>query len=134
MAAVFLLLMDPRSFYGLFFHEWAGLLVCLVFVLHLVLDWKFIKVVTVKFFGKLPTKTRINYTLDVLLLVGIILVIWSGLPIAREIDFSWLGFDRGNMMFWRTMHTSISMIVLVLIGIHLGLHWGWVLARFKRLR
>lgn len=132
MTAVFLLLMDPRSFYGLFFHEWAGLLVCLVFVLHLVLDWKFIKVVTVKFFGKLPAKTRINYTLDVLLLVGMTLVIWSGLPIAREIDFSWLGFDRGNTMFWRTMHTSISMIVLVLIGIHLGLHWGWVLARFKR--
>lgn len=66
---------------------------------------------------------------DVALLIGVVLVLWSGLPIARVIDFSWMGFERESMRFWRTMHTSFSMIVLVLIGVHLGLHWRWVLAR-----
>jgi len=129
LTVAFLLLMDPRSFYGLVFHEWAGLIIVLFIVLHLLLDWKFIKAVTVRFGGRLPGKTRTNYTLDVVLLVGAILVVWSGLPIARVIDFSWMGFERDGMRFWRTMHTSVSMIVLVLIGVHLGLHWRWVLAR-----
>ncbi len=132
LTAAYLLLMDPRSFYGLVFHEWAGLIICVFFILHLVLDWKFVTGVTLRFFRKLPARTRVNYILDVLLLVGVILVVWSGLPIARVIDFSWMGFDREGMRFWRLMHTSISMVVLVLTGLHLGLHWNWVLARFRR--
>lgn len=132
LTAAFLLLMDPRSFYGLVFHEWAGLIIGLFFILHLALDWKFIKAVTLRFFGKLPVKTRVNYVLDVILLVATIMIIWSGLPIARVIDFSWLGFERGNMRFWRMMHTSMSMVGLLVIGVHLGLHWNWVLARFRR--
>jgi len=132
LTVAYLLLMDPRSFYGLVFHEWAGLIICLFFILHVVLDWKFVKGVTLRFFRRLPVGTRLNYVLDVLLLVGVILVIWSGLPIARVIDFSWMGFDREGMRFWRLMHTSISMVVLVLTGVHLGLHWNWVLARFRR--
>lgn len=132
LTAAFLLLMDPRSFYGLVFHEWAGLIIGLFFIFHLALDWKFIKAVTLRFFGKLPVKTRVNYVLDVILLVAVIMIIWSGLPIARVIDFSWLGFERGNMRFWRMMHTSMSMVGLLVIGVHLGLHWNWVLARFRR--
>jgi hypothetical protein len=43
LAVVFLLLMDPRSFYGLSFHEWAGLLIALFFLLHKILNWSWIK-------------------------------------------------------------------------------------------
>ena len=132
LTLAYLLLMDPRSFYGLVFHEWAGLTICLFFILHVVLDWKFVKGVTFRFFRKLPARTRINYILDVLLLVGLMMVVWSGLPIARVIDFSWMGFDRENMRLWRLMHTSISTIVLVLAGLHLGLHWNWLMARLRR--
>jgi hypothetical protein len=32
------------------------------------------------------------------------------------------------------MHTSISMITLMLVGIHVGLHWNWVVARFNKSR
>jgi len=129
LMAAYLLLMDPRAFYGLVFHEWAGLIISLFVVLHLGLDWKFVTAVTARFVGRLPGKTRLNYVLDVALLIGVLLVIWSGLPIARVIDFSWMGFERESMRFWRTLHTSASMIVLLLIGVHLGLHWRWVLAR-----
>lgn len=132
LAAAFLLLMDPLSFYGLVFHEWAGLIICLFFALHIVLDWKFVKAVTLRFFKPLAGRPRLNYVLDWALLVGVVLVVVSGLPIARIIDFSWLGFGRENMRYWRTMHTSVSMITLVVLGLHIGLHWKWVLVRFKR--
>ena len=64
------------------------------------------------------------------LLAGVTLMILSGIAIARTIDFSWLKLG-GSPMFWRVMHASSSLITLVLFGIHLGLHWNWVLQRFN---
>jgi hypothetical protein len=118
--------MDPRSFYGLAFHEWAGLVIGAAFILHKILNWNWIKKVTVGFFGKCKGRARLNYILDVLLLAGIVLMILSGIAIARTIDFSWLSLG-GSRIFWRVMHTSSSFITLALFGIHLGLHWRWVL-------
>lgn len=130
LTIVMLLLMDPRSFYGLSFHEWAGLAIGIFFILHKILNWGWIKKVTAGFFRKCPGRARLNYLLDFLLLAGMILMILSGVAISRTIDFSWLGLD-GSRLFWRMMHTSSSYITLVLFGIHLGLHWNWVLLRLN---
>lgn len=130
LTLVMLLLMDPRSFYGIVFHEWAGLLIGVFFIVHKVLNWTWIKRVTVSFFRKTPNRARINYILDILLLAGLVLMILSGIAIARAIDFSWLNLG-GSRFFWRVMHTSSSFLTLALFGIHLGLHWNWVLVRLK---
>jgi hypothetical protein len=130
LTLVMLLLMDPRSFYGLEFHEWAGLIIGVFFILHKVLNWGWIKKVTLTFAGRAPGRARLNYILDVVLLAGMLLMIFSGIAIARTIDFSWLHL-QGSHRFWRVMHTSSSLITLVLFGIHLGLHWKWVLNRFN---
>jgi hypothetical protein len=127
---VMLLLMDPGSFYGLSFHEWAGLIIGLFFILHKILNWGWIKKVTLGFFTKCSGKARFNYVLDILLLAGITLMILSGIAIAHTIDFSWLNLG-GSRMFWRMMHTSSCYITLALFGIHLGLHWNWVLQRLN---
>jgi hypothetical protein len=130
LTIVMLLLMDPRSFYGISFHEWAGLVIGLFFILHKILNWGWIKKVTFSFFGRSPWRARLNYILDLFLLAGLTLMILSGIAIARTIDFSWLKLG-GSPMFWRVMHTSSSLITLVLFGIHLGLHWNWVIQRFN---
>lgn len=130
LTIVMLLLMDPRSFYGISFHEWAGLAIGIFFLLHKILNWGWIKKVTLCFFRKTPAKARINYILDLLLLVGLILMIISGIAIARTIDFSWLNLG-GTRTFWRVMHTSSSLMTLAFFGIHLGLHWNWVAHMFN---
>lgn len=130
LTIVMLLLMDPRSFYGIVFHEWAGLAIGIFFIIHKILNWNWIKKVTVCFFGRAKSRARLNYILDVVLLAGLVLMVLSGIAIARSIDFSWLNLG-GSRMFWRVMHTSSSFITLALFGIHLGLHWKWVLARLK---
>jgi hypothetical protein len=132
LLVIFLFLMDAKSLFGLWFHEWAGLLICLFFILHNILNWNWIKESTKKLFGRLPAKIRLNYIMNVLLLVGFILIIWSGMAISKTINFSWLGFDQDNRMIYRSMHSSVSMLTLAIAGIHLGLHWDWVLERFKR--
>lgn len=129
LTIVMIILMDPRSFYGLAFHEWAGLIIGIFFILHKILNWGWIRKVTVGFFRKCTGRARFNYILDILLLAGLTLMIISGIGIARRIDFSWLNLG-GSRMFWRVMHTSSSYITLALFGIHLGLHWNWVLQRF----
>lgn len=130
LTVVMLLLMDPRSFYGLSFHEWAGLIIGIFFLLHKALNWTWIKKVTISFLKSSPGRARLNYILDVLLLAGMILMILSGIAIAHTIDFSWLNLG-GSRIFWRVMHTSSSLITLALFGIHLGLHWKWVLVRLN---
>ena len=130
LTIVMLLLMDPRSFYGLGFHEWAGLIIGLFFILHKILNWGWIKKITLLFFRNTTWRARLNYILDVFLLVGLTLMILSGIAISRTIDFSWLNLG-GSPIFWRVMHTSSSLITLALFGIHLGLHWNWVLQMFK---
>lgn len=130
LTIVMLLLMDPRSFYGLPFHEWAGLAIGIFFILHKILNWTWIKKVTLGFIKRAPWRARLNYILDILLLTGLVLMILSGIAIARAIDFSWLHLG-GSRMFWRIMHTSSSFLTLAFFGIHLGLHWNWVLVRLR---
>jgi hypothetical protein len=130
LTIVMLLLMDPGSCYGLGFHEWAGLIIGLFFLLHKLLNWTWIKKVTVAFFRKCSGRVRLNYLIDVLLLAGLTLMVLSGIAIARTIDLSWIK-PGGSPFFWRVMHTSSSFITLALFGIHLGLHWNWVLLRFN---
>ena len=130
LAVVMLLLMDPRSFYGLPFHEWVGLLIGIFFLLHIVINWGWVKKVTVRFFKSSPGRARMHYIIDILLLAGMVLMILSGIGIAHTINFSWLNLG-GSQMFWRVMHTSSSLISLVLFAIHLGLHWKWILLRLN---
>lgn len=120
--------MDEWSVLGIAFHETVGLVLCLFYILHIVLNWNFVKGVTLSF-GKVARKNQINYVLDVLLLLCFTLVIVSGMALAKYLDFAWLGFKSSR--FWMTMHVSGAMIIVMLVGIHVGLHWDWVLTRFR---
>ena len=130
LALGMILLMDPRSFYGLPFHEWGGLTIGIFFILHKILNWKWISKVTILFFKGTTWRARLNYILDVLLLAGIILMILSGIAISRTINFSWINLG-GSPFYWRAMHASSCMITFALFGVHLGLHWKWILKRLK---
>lgn len=131
LTAAFLVLMDPRSVGGIGFHEWAGLALCVFFLVHKALNWKWIRGVTRALFGRIPWKTRVSYLLDVLLLLGMACIVVSGMKIARTIDFTWLP-RLGSAGLWRTLHASGSMLVLAVVGVHLGLHGDWIRARFPR--
>lgn len=129
MTAAVLALMEPRAT-GLSLHEWGGLATCLVFLIHNILNWKWITCVTGRFFKKLPVRNRINYVVDALLFAGFTAIIISGMAIAKTIDFSWLPLAR-YAFFWRSLHVSASMLTLIATAVHLGLHWNWILCRVK---
>ena len=130
MTLAVILLMDPHAT-GLSVHEWGGLVICAVFLVHALLNWKWIACITGRFFTRLPGKSRINYCIDALLVVGFFLIVLSGMAIAKTIDFAWLSLP-GTWPFWRNLHLFASLVTLLAVGAHVGLHWKWVTRQFKR--
>ncbi|HZK54952.1 MAG TPA: hypothetical protein VFC84_12255 [Desulfosporosinus sp.] len=71
MVLVFALLFNTRVFSGLVFHEIAGLALGGVFIIHLVLNGRWIKKVTVNLLSqKISLHIKIGYLVDVLLLLA----------------------------------------------------------------
>ncbi len=128
---VYLIIMEPL-FTGISLHEWIGLGLGIAFVVHIILHWKWVVECTKRLFTKLPSKTKLNYLLNLLLLIGSIFIILSSFAIARTIDFSWLGFGAYNFT-WFQVHVASSFFVLIIIAIHLGLHWQWTMNAFKKI-
>ena len=124
MAVAVIMLMAPRAT-GQPAHERGGLLICVAFLVHALLNWKWIACMTGKFFTKVPMKSRLNYCLDLLLVVGFFLTVLSGMAIAKTIDFTWLSLP-GTWPFWRGLHTLAALLTLLAVGVHVGLHWKWV--------
>lgn len=131
MAVTFVLFFNKRVLGGLTFHEIAGLAIGGVFFIHVLLNGKWVKNVTLKLFdSKLPFTTRFNYFLNLLLLVTMLFVIISGIFISRVV---FPNINIGNEQWFKMAHMSVSYLALVLVAIHVGMHWTWVINRFKKI-
>lgn len=130
MVVVFVLLFNYKSV-GMLFHEVAGLAIGAIILFHCSLNWKWIKGVSLKIFNsKLPTKTRIGYFINILLLLNVIIIIITGIFISKKL---FPGLALGNSMVLKSLHVFLSYCSLLLIGIHIGLHWNWAMITFKRI-
>ncbi len=129
MAITFVLFFNTRVFGGLTFHEIAGLAIGVAFFTHILLNWKWVKKVTLRIFDrKLPIKIKFGYLLNLLLLISMAFIIISGVIISRVI---FPNMNIGNERWFQTAHISVSFLVLVLVAAHVGLHWKWVMNVFK---
>jgi hypothetical protein len=130
IALVFMLLFNTRVLGGLPFHEIAGLGIGVGFLAHILLNSQWIKTVTLRIFDrKLPGKTRLGYFLNILLLIVMIIIIVSGLMISKFIFPSFRAVDQ---RWFKVLHSSVSYFALLLVGIHLGLHWQWISGMLKK--
>lgn len=128
--AVFLAMLDPRST-GMPVHEWLGIAFGAALMTHLLLHWQWIAATTRRFFGKLPRATRLNYALNGLLFATMTVLIFSGLMISEE-ALPALGIDLAAGFAWRTLHPLAADAVLILVGLHVALHWKWIVNTTKR--
>ena len=126
----FLISLDPHAT-GMAIHEWLGIAFGAAVIVHLLLHWKWIAASTRRFLGKLPGATRLNYTLNSLLFITMTTIVYSGLMIS-EVALPALGISLGEGFSWRSLHAQASNIALILIGLHIALHWKWILSTTKR--
>lgn len=130
MAITFVLLMNPRVLNGLPFHEIAGLVIGVAILTHIGLNYRWVINTTKKIFDpKLPQKTRFSYLLNILLLISMATVIITGILISRVV-FPSLAVQGGHSI--RGIHSFSADATLAFVGLHVGVHWQWVISICKK--
>jgi Cytochrome b subunit of formate dehydrogenase len=127
MTIIYIILMDI-NITGVLWHELLGLFIFGLFIVHNLLNKQWIRSVASSFI-KSRAKMKFMFILDILLLVFMSITIVSGILISRSL-FPFLASN--NIGLWSSLHTSFSFSSLILISIHLGLHWKSVLLAVRR--
>lgn len=131
MGLMFVLFFNTGVLGGLAYHEIAGLVFAVMYFTHILLNLSWVKNVTVRIFDrKLPWKTRGSYLLNFLLLISMTFVIISGIMISRVV---FPNINIGNKGWFKVTHEAVSYFVLLLVGIHVGLHWHWIVSIWKKI-
>ncbi len=108
-------MMDNRA------HEWLGIALCLLFILHHALNGEWHRAL---FRGKYSAQRILLTAVDILLVLSMAAVIVSSVMVSRH-AFSFLGLHLRGL--GRQPHRPATMWAFVLVGLHLGLHWSMVL-------
>jgi hypothetical protein len=106
---------------GINLHQWLGLAVTFLALVHLILHWDWIVAVISRFFMKTCGRSRVYLLLDVLLMVGATVIFETGLVIS-----TWFNLNLTNYADWLDIHVYSSVITLGLTVLKLGLHWRWI--------
>lgn len=130
--AVYLVAANP-ALTGIGAHEWLGLAVFVVLLVHAALHFDWI-VETVKGAAKAPSATRFgNLVLDVLSLIAFVVVTVSGLGVSGSVLAS-LGLYANGYYFWDPLHAISAKVLLALLVVHVAAHWKWFYNVLKRER
>ena len=128
---LFFLVVSAPQATGIALHEWLSFAFLATFIVHLLLNWKWIVNVIRRFFKKLPGETRFNAIWNALLFILGTVVFFSGVFVS-EAALPLLGFPIVIDPFWAQMHDLTANLFLILLGVHLAMHWRWFVDAFKR--
>lgn len=128
LMTVALLLLVSYQVIGAKYHEWLGVFMFLLFILHNVLNIRWYGNL---FKGKYPLLRIIRTLINFAVLIAILCLAYSGIVMSRYV-FAALPIKSG-MALARVMHLSGSYWGFVLMSIHLGLHWSMVTGMFRKL-
>lgn len=121
MTAALLLLMTYELI-GQVFHEWVGMVMFVLFVLHHILNIRWWGGL---FKGKYNPMRILQTVLAVIILICMLGSMVSGVIISRHI-FTFISV-RGLRSFGRTLHMLSAYWGFVFMSLHLGFHWGMMM-------
>lgn len=118
----FLALLYSKRAVSMKFHEWGGLALGALFLVHKGLNFRWIRSVTA---GIFRGKVKLNglWIVDLLLLIAMAAVLVTGLFISKTLPTA-LRNGRGL----QTWHYFAAAVSLLLTGVHLGWHWPLIKA------
>ena len=123
--ALFFAVEMEDHFTGLALHELLGVLFAAVLVVHVVLHWDWVVSITRTFFQKLIHESRLNYVLNVVLLLDVVVVSVTGIAVSETLGLHF-GLSGATLTDWQTVHAFSSHLCLVLTALHVALHWRWI--------
>jgi hypothetical protein len=126
----FLIAMDPHST-GVTIHEWLTIASMTAVITHILLSWEWIIQLTKRFFRMSALRPRLNYILNALLFIDVVLIMYTGIMISEAFVPS-LGFRIPRNFSMRELHDMSANLFVILLGLHTALHWDWIMNAFKR--
>ncbi len=126
----FLVATAPR-FTGIAVHEWLSIAFGAAIVTHLLLHWQWIVGVTRHFFRQAQWRARVNYVLNTLFFIDMTIILFTGLMIS-EAALPLLGIRVAPDRTWRLLHGLASDAGVFILGLHVALHWQWIVNALKR--
>lgn len=120
---VILLSMYNKKAISMEYHEIGGLFLIGLFIIHNLLNWSWIKNISLRLTDKkLPVRSKICWIINFFLLVSFILIAISGIFISKTVLIN----ISGDIVLWKSIHYFVSALAIILIGIHIGLHWNYL--------
>lgn len=110
-----------------FAHEWIGIAMTVLFIVHHILNYKYYKTL---FKGKYGFLRVFQLLINILLLASFITTAVSGMAMSRFAA----PFMKGSMKASdaRKLHLALSYWSFVLMGVHIGLHFGLITAKLPK--
>jgi len=130
MFGAFLAVANPHLT-GNTIHEWLGVSMAGAIITHLLFNWKWIVDVTKNFFKKLWHKSRLNFVVNTLFFIAMTGTLFSGLLISKDV-MSTLGIQLNISGGWKSMHVLMSDASVMILGVHIALHWKWIVNSISR--
>jgi len=118
------------GFTGIAVHEWLGIGLGVVLLVHLTLHWDWVIRTTQKLLRR-NGRERFIWLVNLLLLVSMTLCIASGILIS-EVALPALGIALPASSFWRQVHGTTATLTLILVPIHAALRWRWIAGVARR--
>lgn len=129
MVVLWLILMD-LNLTGIRFHEILAIGILAIIVIHNALNSKWIIGVT-KNFSKSSTNalTKTKYILNLLLMILMVIIGISGVFISTDLLPA---LAASNQELWLYIHRATSYAGLLVISVHVGLHWEMILGALRK--
>ena len=119
MTVIMILLLNT-NFTGVGLHEILGIAIFLLFLLHKIFNFKWIKSITKNLFSKsVKSKAKAMYAIDLLLLILVTLNVLTGILISTTIL---TGITANNIAVTSNLHHIFAYSLLAVLIVHIGLH------------
>lgn len=116
---------------GMHMHEVLGIIVTLFVIIHLVLNFSWVKAITLKIFDKnLNYKIKITYWINVLLAILVCIIFISGILVSVTIFTNISTANRGT---WAFIHRKAALITFILIIVHALLNIKMIKGHCKKM-
>ena len=120
------------SFTGLTIHEWFGLAFGLALLIHLTLHWDWVVRTTRRMLAT-TGRRRLMWVINFVLMLDLTLCIASGILIS-EVAIPSLGIHLAGVGgYWTTLHSRTADAAIVLVAVHVGLDWRWIVTVVRRM-
>lgn len=106
------------------FHEWISFVFIVPFIVHLLLHYDWLLRIPARFFQRIGGENRFNFIFDCMLYLLMIFVIISGILASEVVLPLFMHFEA--LPFWTEVHHKYSNLLIILVGVHLGMHWRWI--------